>query len=593
MLAATASARYAAGSSDQATVLRVQLEQTRIGQRLADLATERIAVQAAINRLTNDPPDTAIGRVTDLPPAVLPEAAGGARRTSVPASARGHGPAIRTRSRGPAGGCGARRAEAGVERGRRRLLAGRPGSHGEHLGRRGVATLEEAKAVSARRVGRERAPGGPVRAGQRRPSRPGPRRPVSSRNTRTPSTRSSDTRVACSRRTAPRWMRPAPATSGAAATSSRCSTNSGGGWICERSWPDARPIGTPLRRACQRCWANLQPSRGSNQVVFRSHSMTIPSLSRHRRPRPFWLVFGGAVVLLVAVVFLAGCAAQAAPQLYHCPMHPEYVSDKPGTAPSAACGWCRSSPTLPSRRPAWRRTNTSTAPRRRTRTSTPARCTPKCESDKPGSCPKCGMDLVKKAPAAAPGKKATEAGAPRVDAPTLAGLAPVHTEDGRAEMAGIRTAVATDDAVVTAVRAVGTVVPDETRIRHVTTKVGGWVEKLLRERRRPDRARPDSRCSSCTRRSCWPARRSTSARARPPRSSRRPRCPRCDAAAKTWPSSARRRLELFDVPLEFLEQLDRTGKAQRTVVFRAPFSGLRHREDRARGAQDRARAWTC
>jgi outer membrane protein, heavy metal efflux system len=74
MLAATASARYAAGSSDQATVLRVQLEQTRIGQRLADLATERIAVQAAINRLTNDPPDTAIGRVTDLPPAVLPAA---------------------------------------------------------------------------------------------------------------------------------------------------------------------------------------------------------------------------------------------------------------------------------------------------------------------------------------------------------------------------------------------------------------------------------------------------------------------------------------------------------------------------------------
>jgi outer membrane protein TolC len=75
MLEATASARYAAGSSDQATVLRVQLEQTRIGQRQADLVAERLTVQAAINRLTNDPPDTTIGLVTGLPPAALPAAA--------------------------------------------------------------------------------------------------------------------------------------------------------------------------------------------------------------------------------------------------------------------------------------------------------------------------------------------------------------------------------------------------------------------------------------------------------------------------------------------------------------------------------------
>ncbi len=72
MLQATASARYAAGSTDQATVLRVQLEQTRLGQRVADLAAERLTVQAGINRLTNDPPDMAVGRVVDLPPPALP-----------------------------------------------------------------------------------------------------------------------------------------------------------------------------------------------------------------------------------------------------------------------------------------------------------------------------------------------------------------------------------------------------------------------------------------------------------------------------------------------------------------------------------------
>jgi cobalt-zinc-cadmium efflux system outer membrane protein len=73
LLEATVAARYAAGGTDQASVLRVQLEQTRIGQRDADLAAERGLVQTALNRLSNDPPDAAIGAVTSLPPADLPE----------------------------------------------------------------------------------------------------------------------------------------------------------------------------------------------------------------------------------------------------------------------------------------------------------------------------------------------------------------------------------------------------------------------------------------------------------------------------------------------------------------------------------------
>jgi len=67
MLEATAASRYAAGQSDQASVLRVQLEQTQIGQRLIDIATERYGVQTALNRLTNDPPDTPVGTVAALP----------------------------------------------------------------------------------------------------------------------------------------------------------------------------------------------------------------------------------------------------------------------------------------------------------------------------------------------------------------------------------------------------------------------------------------------------------------------------------------------------------------------------------------------
>jgi outer membrane protein TolC len=67
MLAATASSRYAAGQADQASVLRVQLEQTQIGLRLVDIATERYTVQATLNRLTDDPPDNPIGTIGQLP----------------------------------------------------------------------------------------------------------------------------------------------------------------------------------------------------------------------------------------------------------------------------------------------------------------------------------------------------------------------------------------------------------------------------------------------------------------------------------------------------------------------------------------------
>lgn len=77
MLEATATARYAAGESDQAAVLRVQLERTRLGERLADLANDRIAVAAGLNRLMDDPPGTPIGTVAVLPAREVPAQAAG------------------------------------------------------------------------------------------------------------------------------------------------------------------------------------------------------------------------------------------------------------------------------------------------------------------------------------------------------------------------------------------------------------------------------------------------------------------------------------------------------------------------------------
>jgi hypothetical protein len=84
-------------------------------------------------------------------------------------------------------------------------------------------------------------------------------------------------------------------------------------------------------------------------------------------------------VAAAAVLSLLGCGAseQAATQ-YQCPMHPTYVSDRPGDCP--ICGM-RLVPV-----------ETRTAP-----TTVPAYTCPmhpEVTSDKPGKCPKCGMDLV-------------------------------------------------------------------------------------------------------------------------------------------------------------------------------------------------------
>ena len=72
LLAATASSRYGAGESDQATVLRAQLERTRLGERLADLAAERRIALVTLNRLIDAPPDSPLGEVIRLPELKLP-----------------------------------------------------------------------------------------------------------------------------------------------------------------------------------------------------------------------------------------------------------------------------------------------------------------------------------------------------------------------------------------------------------------------------------------------------------------------------------------------------------------------------------------
>ena len=73
LLEATARGRYAAGESDAASLLRAQLESTRLGEEEADLLAERAVAVAELGRLLDRAGGEALGAVRELP-AVQPPA---------------------------------------------------------------------------------------------------------------------------------------------------------------------------------------------------------------------------------------------------------------------------------------------------------------------------------------------------------------------------------------------------------------------------------------------------------------------------------------------------------------------------------------
>jgi len=92
-------------------------------------------------------------------------------------------------------------------------------------------------------------------------------------------------------------------------------------------------------------------------------------------------------------------------------------------------------------------------------------------SDRPGECPICGMTLVP-VKAVAPGGKAGG------HESRVAGMAAVEIEPRWQQLIGVTFATVERRPITRTVRAVGAVVPDERRTYSVSSKVSGWVERL-------------------------------------------------------------------------------------------------------------------
>ncbi len=202
---------------------------------------------------------------------------------------------------------------------------------------------------------------------------------------------------------------------------------------------------------------------------------------------------------------------------------------------------------------------------------------PDMKSDRPGNCPICSMRLVPLEKAPAPGgspavwepgsgaSPAVAAGDPSV--PT------VHVSPERQQRIGVKFATAQRVPAQVEVRAVGKVTPDETRIAHIHTKVGGWIEEVFvnfvgQPVRRGQPLftvySPDLVAGQEEYLLAVKANRQLEDSA----------FSRASQGSRAVLAAARRRLELWDMAPAQIAALERTGQVSRTVTVYSPVSGV-------------------
>lgn len=356
--------------------------------------------------------------------------------------------------------------------------------------------------------------------------------------------------------------------------------------------------------------------------------------------RTRWPVLAIAAVLIVGVV-LAGCGKNPQADVkYHCPMHPTFISDKPGDCP--ICGMrlvpieekvapttvpaytCPMHPEVTSARPGRCSKcgmklvpagTTGDYPKEHKTYTCPMH--PEFLTDDPNDhCPKCGMKVVERqagsgeagdkgAPVRAGQRAAGEKKLlfyrnpmnPTVTSPVpmkdemgmdyvpvyadeaapagggVEGMATVEISSEGIRLSGVQTEPAVIERVARSVRTVGTVTADETRIRHVHTKIAGWVEKLFVNFTGQLVRKGEPILSIYSQELLASQQEFLRAREMAAKFGVS-ELPEVRRGGEELLRAAEQRLRLFDVPEDFIEELKRTGQPKRAVTLLAPVSGF-------------------
>ena len=233
-------------------------------------------------------------------------------------------------------------------------------------------------------------------------------------------------------------------------------------------------------------------------------------------------------------------------QLYTCPMHPQIVQDRPGECP--ICGM---------KLKPLKKEGKKERVHKEKKTMYRSSMNPNEVSDHPGK-DSMGMDMI---PFESGGEDEIE---------TPAGLAPVSISGEKREMIGISFEEVKKRNITKEIRTSTKIVPDETRLFKVTTKVNGWIEKLYVNQTGQFVRRgspllsvysPELLSAQQEYLSAVKAREKLSGDAE------------MSAGMDEIEKAARERLRLLDISDGQIDRLRTTGRAERAITLHAPASG--------------------
>jgi len=288
------------------------------------------------------------------------------------------------------------------------------------------------------------------------------------------------------------------------------------------------------------------------------------------------------IVIVLTVLFLAAvifaCAEKDKHEhavQYQCPMHPTYISDKPGSCP--ICGMdlvpiekskSESSEKTVATSPS---TKQAAEPEKKKIEQPLSRerkilfyrnpMDPSINSPVPAK-DEMGMDYVS--------VYSDEVAAPDKG---VKGLATVTIDEKGIRLAGIQTAEAVKQKLEGDIRAVGLVKPDETNVRHVHTKNSGWIEKLYVNTTGQLIRAGQPLLTIYSPQLLGSQEEFLRARENAMRFANSS-IPEVRKGGEDLLKAARKRLELFDVPESLIKEIEQTGLPKRTVTLLAPVSGF-------------------